>query len=206
MVERVLRYGTERLNALSDGVFAIAMTLLVIDLKVPDLSGDELSRLPAELRGQVGSYLAYALSFYVIGQMWLAHHRLFRHIGAADARLLRMNLLLLMVIAVVPFPTSLLGHYGGQTWGVVPYAAAMVLLQVLFAAMWWWAHRHGLLVDAVESRREARAGIARSVAFGVVFAASIPLAFVDPDLAKYLWLLLAIVPWLIVRLVRRRTG
>jgi uncharacterized membrane protein len=124
MVERILRYGTERLNALSDGVFAIAMTLLVIDLKVPDLTGAEESRLPAELRSQVGSYLAYALSFYVIGQMWLAHHRMFRHIKTTDSRLLRINLLMLMVIAAVPFPTSLLGRYGGQTWGVVPYAAA----------------------------------------------------------------------------------
>ena len=206
MVERVLRYGTERLAALSDGVFAIAMTLLVIDLKVPDLTGDEVSRLPAELRGQVGSYLAYALSFYVIGQMWLAHHRMFRYIKTTDPRLLRINLLMLMVIAAVPFPTSLLGRYGDQTWGVVPYAAAMVLLQVLFGVMWWWALRRGLLADEEGSRQEARVSLARNAGFGLVFAVSIPVAFVDPDLAKYLWLLLIIVPRLIARLVRRRTG
>jgi uncharacterized membrane protein len=206
MVERVLRYGTERLNALSDGVFAIAMTLLVIDLKVPDLTGAEVSRLPAELRGQVGSYLAYALSFYVIGQMWLAHHRLFRHITAADPRLLRINLLMLMVVAAVPFPTSLLGRYGGQTWGVVPYAATMVLLQTLFGVMWWWAQHHGLLADEADSRQEARVGLARNAAFGIVFAASIPVAFFDPDAAKYLWLLLIVVPRLTSWLARRRTG
>jgi uncharacterized membrane protein len=206
MVERVLRYGTERLNALSDGVFAIAMTLLVIDLKVPDLSGGELSRLPAELRAQSGSYLAYALSFYVIGQMWLGHHRLFRHVTATDSRLLRINLLMLMVVAAVPFPTSLLGRYGSQTWGVVPYAAAMVLLQILFGVMWWWAQHHGLLADEAVSRQEARAGLARNAGIGVVFAASIPVAFVSPDAAKYLWLLLIVVPWLAVRLARRRTG
>jgi uncharacterized membrane protein len=204
MVERVLRYGTERLNALSDGVFAIAMTLLVIDLKVPDLSGDELSRLSAELRSQVGSYLAYALSFYVIGQMWLVHHRMFRHIKTADPRLLRINLLMLMVVAAVPFPTSLLGRYGGETWGVVPYAAAMVLLQVLFGLMWWWALWHGLLADDEGSRQEAKVSLARNAAIGLIFAASIPVAFPDPDLAKYLWLLLIVVPALVVRLVRRR--
>ncbi len=206
MVERVLRYGTERLNALSDGVFAIAMTLLVIDLKVPDLTGAEEGRLPAELRGQLGSYLAYALSFYVIGQMWLVHHRMFRHIKMTDSRLLRINLLMLMVIAAVPFPTSLLGRYGGQTWGVVPYAAAMVLLQVLFGLMWWWSLRHGLLADEEGSRQEAKAGLARNAGIGLVFAASIPVAFVDPDLAKYLWLLLIVVPWLVGRLAHRRTG
>jgi Na+-transporting NADH:ubiquinone oxidoreductase subunit NqrB len=114
--------------------------------------------------------------------------------------------LMLMVVAAVPFPTSLLGRYGGQTWGVVPYAAAMVLLQVLFGAMWWWALRHGLLADDVDSRQEARAGLARNTGIGLVFAASIPVAFVDPDLAKYLWLLLIIVPGLVSRLVRRRTA
>jgi uncharacterized membrane protein len=206
MVERVLRYGTERLTALSDGVFAIAMTLLVIDLKVPDLSSHEMSRLPAELRGQVGSYLAYALSFYVIGQMWLVHHRMFRHIKTTDSRLLRINLLMLMVIAAVPFPTSLLGRYGGQTWGVVPYAAAMVLLQVLFGVMWWWALRHGLLSDEEGSRQEAKVSVARNAGIGLLFAASIPVAFVDPDTAKYLWLLLFVVPRLAGHLVRRRTG
>lgn len=206
MVERVLRYGTERLNALSDGVFAIAMTLLVIDLKVPDLTGAEEARLPAELRGQVGSYLAYALSFYVIGQMWLVHHRMFRHIKTTDSRLLRINLLTLMVIAAVPFPTSLLGRYGGQTWGVVPYAATMVLLQVLFGVMWWWALRHGLLADEEGSRQEAKVSLARNAAIGLIFAASIPVAFADPDTAKYLWLLLIVVPSLVARLVRRRTG
>lgn len=206
MAERLVRYGTERSNALSDGVFAIAMTLLVIDLKVPDLTGAEVSRLPAELRGQVGSYLAYALSFYVIGQMWLAHHRLFRHVTVADPRLLRINLLMLMVVAAVPFPTSLLGRYGGVTWGVVPYAAVMVLLQVLFGLMWWWALRHGLLADDVDSRREARIGLARNAGLGLVFAASIPVAFVNPDIAKYLWLLLIVVPRLAGRIAHRRTG
>jgi TMEM175 potassium channel family protein len=89
---------------------------------------------------------------------------------------------------------------------VVPYAAAMVLLQMLFGVMWWWALRQGLLADEVDSRREARLGLARNAGIGLVFAASIPVAFVDPDLAKYLWLLLIVVPWLAGRLVCRRTG
>jgi uncharacterized membrane protein len=206
MAERLVRYGTERSNALSDGVFAIAMTLLVIDLKVPDLTGAEVSRLPAELRGQVGSYLAYALSFYVIGLVWLGHHRLFRHVTATDSQLLRINLLMLMVVAAVPFPTSLLGRYGGHTWGVVPYAAAMVLLQLLSCVLWWWALRRNLLADEADSRREARAGLSRSAWIGLIFAASIPVAFADPDLAKYLWLLVIVLPWLAGRLVRRRSA
>jgi uncharacterized membrane protein len=173
---------------------------------VPDLTRAEEARLPAELRGEIGSYLAYALSFYVIGQMWLVHHRMFRHVKTTDSRLLRINLLMLMVIAAVPFPTSLLGRYGGQTWGVVPYAATMVLLQALFGFMWWWALGHDLLADDVDSRREARIGLARNAGLGLVFAASIPVAFVNPDIAKYLWLLLIVVPRLVGRMAHRRTG
>jgi hypothetical protein len=72
--------------------------------------------------------------------------------------------------------------------------------------MWWWALRHGLLTDEEGSRQEARASLARNAGIGLVFAVSIPVAFVDPDLAKYLWLLLIVAPWLVARLVRRRTS
>jgi Na+-transporting NADH:ubiquinone oxidoreductase subunit NqrB len=72
--------------------------------------------------------------------------------------------------------------------------------------MWWWALGHDLLGDDVDSRREAKASLARNAGIGLVFAASIPVAFVDPDTAKYLWLLLILVPGLVARVVRRRTG
>jgi uncharacterized membrane protein len=110
------RYGTGRAHGLSDGVFAIAMTLLVLDLKVPDLSHHELDHhLSAALASQGGAYFAYALSFYVVGRLWLGHHRLFRHVTEADERLLRLNLLVLLFVGVLPFPTALLGRYGGVT-------------------------------------------------------------------------------------------
>jgi uncharacterized membrane protein len=198
MAERDVRFGTDRLNALSDGVFAIAMTLLVIELKVPDLHGGEVDRLGTELRGQLGSYLAYALSFYIIGRMWLGHHRLLRDVSTADSRLLRFNLLFLMFVAVLPFPTAVLGHYGSRTWGVVPYAACMVVLDLLLALMWWWARRRGLLSEE-GTRRDVRVAVARSLGIGAVFLVSIPVAFVQPDIAKYIWILLLVVPWLAVR-------
>jgi uncharacterized membrane protein len=202
MVGRAVAYGTERLLALSDGVFAIAMTLLVIELKVPDLHGDEVSRLATELRHEAGAYLAYALSFVIIGRLWLGHHRLFRRVTATDDRLLRINLVLLLFVAVLPFPTAVLSRYGNLTWGVVPYAACMVVLDLLLAMMWWWALWRGLFADEVE-RREVRATVARNLGMAAVFLASIPVAFVQPDTALPMWSLLVVVPRLSALLLAR---
>src|SRR5258707_7291898 len=103
---------TARVEAFSDGVFAIAITLLVLDLKVPrDVPADHLA---AELLRSWPSYGAFLVSFATIGIMWLNHHRLFTLIHRVDHALLVLNGLLLLTVTVVPFPTSLLAAYLGR--------------------------------------------------------------------------------------------
>jgi uncharacterized membrane protein len=109
--------------------------------------------------------------------------------------------LLLLFVAVLPFPTAVLGRYGSVTWGVVPYACCMVILDLL-ATMWWWARRRGLLSDEVD-RRDVRVAVTRNLAMAAVFLISIPVAFGWPDVARYMWLLLAVVPRLSARLAGR---
>ena len=199
------RPGTERLAALSDAVFAIAMTLLVLELKVPDLHGRDVSRLAAELRAQAGSYLAYALTFFVVGRAWLGHHRLTHLVAHVDEGLLRLNLVLLLFIAVLPFPTAVLGRYGARTAAVVPYAACMTLLGVLFTAIWWWARSRALFAGEVD-RRDVRAAVIRPVSTAAVFLASIPVAFFAPVLAMDMWVLVVVVPRLSARIWDRRAA
>ena len=101
------RWDTGRTEAFSDGVFAIAITLLVLDINVPESDFDDLWQGIAH---QWPSYLGYVTSFATIGGLWLAHHGIFRRIQYADARVTRLNLLLLMVVSFLPFPTRLMAE------------------------------------------------------------------------------------------------
>ena len=144
---------TGRLEAFSDGVFAIAITLLVLNLKVPDpntLKGGLL----AELGKQWATYLSYLISFSFILIMWANHHNLFRYIRRTDHNLLLINGFLLLFITVLPFPTSLLATYLGKgvttaderTAGVI-YAATYVLIATCFNLIWWYSSKGRRLMD-----------------------------------------------------------
>src|SRR5579884_4245879 len=116
---------TSRIEAFSDGVFAIAITLLVLEIKVPSGPGD-LSR---QLLQQWPAYLSFLISFTFIGIMWMNHHRLFTHIARSDDVLLILNLLLLLGVTIVPFPTAVLAAslgQSGQRAAVVLYNAVYV--------------------------------------------------------------------------------
>src|SRR5215216_7375245 len=105
----------DRIINLSDGVFAIAITLLVLDVHVPDIPENMVvTELPAALLALWPKYLGYFLSFVGISTFWMIHHSIFGPIRAYDRGLLYLNFLFLMVVAFVPFPTSLLGEYGNH--------------------------------------------------------------------------------------------
>ena len=129
---------TRRLEAFSDGVIAIAITLLVLEISVPDATPGKL--LDA-LGDQWPSYAAFVLSFVVIGIMWVSHHSMFERIANVDRRLLFLNLLLLLGIAFLPFPTALLAAYlkqGGENshLAAAVYSATMAVIGVFFLLMW----------------------------------------------------------------------
>jgi uncharacterized membrane protein len=179
----------ERLVAFSDGVFAIAMTLLVLNLAVPTLSGsaekvDE--ELWQTLQDQWPELLSYALSFAVIGRYWLVHHRVFRLVRRADTALMALNLLLLAFIALVPWPTEMLGRYGDTTTAVVAYSVTMVCVGVSSGLLSWHIERAGLFDERVtDSYRKA--SLVRSAMIPLGFALGIPVAFVDPIAGMYTW-------------------
>jgi uncharacterized membrane protein len=178
-----------RIVAFSDGVFAIAITLLVLGLGIErGLSGGELANA---LFDQWDNLLAFAISFAVIGRFWVVHHRFFAEVDAFDGRLLGLNLLYLAWVVLIPFSSEVLGEYGGETPAVVLYSVN--LAAVVLVGLWMGvdARRRGLTSIDDETHRETRI---RSAYIAAVFLLSVPLAFLAPRAAPYLWLLLFIDP------------
>ncbi|MGN6586185.1 MAG: TMEM175 family protein [Solirubrobacterales bacterium] len=178
-----------RIVAFSDGVFAIAITLLVLGMGIPKhLGGGELTDA---LFDQWDNLLAFAISFAVIGRFWVVHHRFFAEVEAFDGRLLGLNLLYLACIVLIPFSSEVLGEYGSETPSVVLYSVN--LAAVVLVGLWMGvdARRRGLTSIDDETHRETQI---RSTYIAGIFLLSVPLAFVAPRAAAYLWLLLFLDP------------
>ena len=177
----------ERLIAFSDGVMAVAITLLVLDLKLPEnLTGDALraALIDSEHAGR-----CYALSFVVIGILWMAHHYQFSHIRRVDGVMLWLNLFYLMTIGLIPFSTSVMsGH--GSALATMLYAGVLVATCLLSSAMWWHASRHEELMDGNVPQLIRREGTLKPLLVAGVFALSIGIAalFGSPA-AQWSWLL-----------------
>ena len=176
-----------RIVAFSDGVFAIAITLLVLNLSVPEhIHGDDLNEVLWEQRQDI---LAYALSFAVIGRFWVVHHRFFGSVVGFDGRLLGLNLFYLGWIAFFPFSAQVFGDHAGDTAAIVLYALNLAGITLVGMLMTTDARRAGLSEMSAE---DARAGRRRALLVAGVFLASIPVAFLDPHVAPLLWLALFI--------------
>lgn len=138
------RLSTRRLEAFSDGVFAIAITLLVLDITVPAGSEDDLL---AAVVNQWPSYLAYVVSFATIGVAWLEHNAITDYMDYADAVVVRVNLLLLLLVSFLPFPTRLIAEYFGERdaerVAATIYGANLLLIAVLLFLMWRYVVSEG---------------------------------------------------------------
>jgi TMEM175 potassium channel family protein len=157
---------TSRVEAFSDGVFAIAITLLILEIKIPAAGSGALAQ---ELLGQWPSYLSFLISFAFIGIMWINHHRLFTHIGRCDDVLLVLNLLLLLGVVVVPFPTAVLAAHLGQPdqrTALIVYNSTYVFIAMVFNLLWRYASsgKRQLLAGNVDAASVQR--ISRQYAFG----------------------------------------
>lgn len=179
--------GIGRILALSDGVFAIAITLLIIEIAVPASTGD--SGLPKALLGLWPRYLAYLLSFLVIARFWVTHRLAFRLIARDNATLVWLNLLLLMFVAFLPFPTAVVGQHAGSPAATVLYATSVILASTASAAYWWYASGRGRLLRPDAGRAQVRAMRARALSGAVFFALTVPIAVFIPYAAEILWIL-----------------
>ncbi len=189
---------TSRLEAFSDGVFAIAITLLILDLHVPPLGSTPQGELGGHLLELWPSYASYVVSFLVIGIIWVNHSAMFHHIERVDRPLLFLNLLLLLFVVAIPFPTAMMAEYvreGGANSHVAAaaYSVTMFGMAISFGGLWLWVvrHRRGLL-GATTDEAAARATAIRFTAGNLGYLILIGLAFVSAPLTLALHFVLAL--------------
>jgi uncharacterized membrane protein len=182
---------TARIEAFSDGVFAIAVTLLILEIKVPPAGSARFGTL---LLQQWPSYFAFVLSFAFIGIMWINHHRLFNHIRRSDDGLLILNLLLLLGVTAVPFPTAVLAtHLRGPDGRIATmvYSGTYVIIAIFFNFLWRYALSHHLLGHEVNPASAEK--ISRQYAGGpILYLICFALAWVSVTASLALNLALAI--------------
>jgi uncharacterized membrane protein len=193
-------YSLERLVFISDAVFAIAMTLLALDVRLPQ--GLELrtnADLIAALEVLAPQVLAFVISFVVIGAFWLGHYRTFRVLTRADGRLVWLNLAFLLCIALLPFPTSVVARHGGLAVAVVLYAGFAGITGLLSALVWVYAASVAGLARSTVTPELARHITYMALAVPIIFAVSIPVALVNPLLAEVSWGLAGPVQYLVTK-------
>jgi uncharacterized membrane protein len=184
---------TTRLETFSDGVFAIAITLLVLEIAVPHL--EEPGQLGQALLDLWPSYIAYATSFITIGIMWVNHHSVFRQLRETDHRFLLINLGLLMCISFVPFPTTLLADYawgGNGKSAALAYGITLTITALFFNLLWRYAAWNGRLLRADADPREV-SGISRAYLPGpFMYGGATLVALVSPEASAALYLAVAV--------------
>jgi TMEM175 potassium channel family protein len=183
----------DRVLAFSDAVFAIAITLLTLELQLPP--GLQGSAFTTELRHLLPALGAYALSYLILGQLWLTHHRIFSVIAHVDRPLLTANLAFLGLIALLPFPVHLLADYHDRPLAVAVYALTFILAMLLQGWLWRYVttpERRHLLKEPVPD--QVRQGFTRTISGTLLaFGAAVPLVMWVPRFAAVLWAVMVLV-------------
>jgi uncharacterized membrane protein len=188
--EREIEFG--RALAFSDGVFGVAITLLITTIDVPHVEGPDLqSKLVDALQALDDSVISYFISFAVIGLMWMHHHRLFSRIRRLDTAALWLNLLSLSFIVLMPFTTELMGDYGDESISIALYALNIALAVVSYTLLWWYCAARDMLGEHL-TQAQIRYELVTRLFVAVGFLVSIPIAYASPRLAQWSWLVFGV--------------
>ena len=187
--------GTNRVEAFSDGVFAIVLTILVLELKVPIVAGAGIVDFFGALGGMLPKLGAFAFSFFIVAIFWVNHHHLFNQLARIDTRLVWMNVAFLFFCSLFPFLTAFVGDYLGAAVPVACYAVAMWFASYLIGAMWRRAFLvAGLSNHPLPEKARKKELVSQAVAMGVN-TLTIVLSFVFTPGAIGI---LVIMPWLFI--------
>ncbi|MGA2911984.1 MAG: TMEM175 family protein [Methanoregula sp.] len=186
----------ERVISFSDGVFSIAITLMVLSLTVPVIAtGNITTELPLSLIGEWSTFFSYIISFLVIGNWWIVHHRFFQHINQADRTLLWLNLIFLLFITLIPFMTALMIKYPGTFVAVAFFALAQAIAGIILVALWYHATKGRRFSDPDLSDMTVRYYMVRGILGSVVYLISIGIAVFNAYIAQLSWLFIGILFW-----------
>ncbi len=193
--------GLERIVFFSDAVMAIAITLLAIDLRVPEVDPGLASQQLAARLSSIGPHLmTFIISFIVIGIYWISHHRYFGYIRRYDTRLILLNFLFLFFIVCMPFVASLLGQYVLVPVALIAYTAAIAALGFSMALIWWYSSSGHRLIEAEVSAEIIRTINVRLFVAPIMFLIAIPFAFVSSIAVIIVWWLSPLAVILVTRL------
>jgi uncharacterized membrane protein len=187
-----------RLVAFSDGVMAVAITLLVLNIETPDVADEDLGSALVDLLPSLG---AYVLAFALVGRFWIVHHNLFETFERLDGPLMALNLVFLMLIALIPFATDLLDAYGNEALAAAVFGTTLALVALVNWLMTVYSLRAGLVREA-RVQDTAPFGSPVALGFTAIFFLSVPAAFVSTTLAWLLWISTIVLRYPLRRLAR----
>jgi len=205
MTERweIPTFSTDRLKALTDGVIAIVITLLVLELSVPIINDlPDSDGLWPEVRHLWREYLAYILSFFIVGLLWLYHHNVFRHIKRADGRLLLLNMLFLLAVSIMPFSSNLVAKNWDERLSAIIYGGSLFLAAAAMAATFAYASSGRRLVDHDMSSEFIRRENFTAVGVMLVLAASALFGIINAIITYIILGLIVVFYWLIIAFER----
>jgi len=187
-------FSKSRIEAFSDGIFAIIVTLLVLEIKVPHI-GDHNSQqeLTEALTGLLPKFISWIISFFTVAVIWVNHHKLFKQFRSPDSGLFWWNAVLLLWTSFIPFPTAVLGDYPGNFVSIVLYGMVMALMAASFTGMRYYVLRKGNLLEDDVDVKLFRAGTKASLYFGPLFYLSgILLGLISPFLSFAVFIIIPV--------------
>lgn len=191
---------TARIEAFSDGVFAVAITLLVLNIQLPPppphLDRTQVGAVAAYLLSALfelwPKFLVYALSFVIVGIYWVGHHNTFHYIKRADRILLWLNILFLLFIVFIPFPTSLVGEFSNQPTSIVVYGGTLIATGCVLEALWLHATHQHRLVDGTIDPLLVRRATRRNLVGPCIYLLAIAVSFLSTWLSLVLFILVPV--------------
>jgi len=191
----VLGLGKGRLEALSDGIFATVMTVLVLSLSAPIITGETSSQLTADVTSDVlalaPNVLSYVLSFLLLAVMWVSHHNIFHYVKRIDRPLIWLNILFLLAVGFVPFSTALLGRYPLLQLPVIIYGANIVGIAIAMQGFLAYASRKGHLIADGEAGTVQKI-VGRWKVGTLVYASAILLSFVNTEVSLAIYVIVLV--------------
>jgi uncharacterized membrane protein len=186
-----------RTEALSDGIFAFAMTLLVLSLAVPPIpEKDAPALLPGILSGMVGEFIIFIIAFFVIASFWLSHHRIVRRVQFVNDRVIWINILFLFFIVLIPFSTATSGDYSNVLEAVLLFHTNLLVASVLLTLMWWYIIHH---YDELNpgGGEPGWKGIERAFVIPAVALLAIGISFMNTDASFWCYALIPVIMFII---------
>ena len=193
-----------RIETFSDGVFSIVLTLLVFNFKVPVLSGPNFDHeLYIKLLAMHPYFITYILSFVLISMFWIAHHSLFHSLKHSNVGLLWLNNLFLLCLAILPFPTQVLGAYPNTESAAIFFGAVMIMTSLTFSLLRYYAFFHGKLAEDFVSPHHMRANLRKGIIVAGLYTLALAISAYSPDITLSLYALIPFLFFVPLRIKRK---